>query len=329
MVLAERWNGHGWTVDRIPSPSHVSELDGVSCPSQRTCIAVGQYFRSSHNELHGGYFGWGSGLTVAERWNGRSWSIQHPVNPGGNSVNGSGVSMLNAVSCATTTSCTAVGSYFGPTRAGGGTIAEHWNGKRWSVQKTPASTGLNGTLDAVSCASSVSCMAVGAIANDPRTRDRALAERWNGTKWSVVHLPEPAHTTVAALSGVDCLSTAVCIAVGNFTTQRVVPGTERFPGAGMAERWNGSKWTVRRIRPGIDLASLSCASTHICMAVGPSTEVRLSRTGWSTAKTPSQHDFSAVSCPAKRTCIAVGGGTLAERWNGHRWSRQQTPNPSL
>jgi hypothetical protein len=41
-VLAERWNGTRWVIQRAPSPSRKhSELNGVSCPAARTCTAVG------------------------------------------------------------------------------------------------------------------------------------------------------------------------------------------------------------------------------------------------------------------------------------------------
>ncbi len=341
VMLAERWNGNRWRADRIPSPSKISELNGVSCPSKRTCIAVGLYVRA-YNTLHGGYFGSGSVLTAAERWNGRSWSIQHPVNPGGNSVNGSGASTLNAVSCASATSCTAVGYYyFGPT-SGTETLAEHWNGHRWSVQKTPASIGLDPSLSAVSCPSMTSCMAVGS------TEKKAVAERWNGTKWSRVRLPEPAHSTEAALTAVDCVSRSVCVAVGDFTTDRVVPGA--FVNVtGMAERWDGKTWTDQRIRAlhrpgragalsGYGLSGVSCASAHICMAVGKTTAVQLKGRRWRWAAAGISGGLSGVSCPSKQTCLGAGGvdvvgggptGTLAERWNGKHWTRQRTPNPAV
>lgn len=335
VVLAERWHDHRWSAQRIPSPSKVSQLSAVSCPSRRTCVAVGDYFRSSRNAVHGGYFGWGSGLTLAERWNARSWSIQHPVNPGGRSVGGGAVSALDGVSCASATSCTAVGSYFGPTRSDGGTIAEHWDGKRWSMQKTPASTGLEGSLNAVSCPSLTFCIAVGSA------RNRAVVERWNGTKWSRARVPEPPGTRYATLAGVDCVSTVVCVAVGGFTihpaTSKGIFSPPTFaPLTGLAERWNGKAWRVQRILAvqGLGLAGVSCASAHDCMAIeeeGTQT-VRLRGTRWSTQSTTSPSGLSGVSCPARRTCVAVGSsstGTLAERWNGDRWSLQQTPNPGL
>lgn len=45
--LAERWDGVGWTIQRVPIPAVPSQafqtswLEGVSCPSVTDCIAVG------------------------------------------------------------------------------------------------------------------------------------------------------------------------------------------------------------------------------------------------------------------------------------------------
>ena len=60
-------------------------------------------------------------VTLAERWNGTTWSIQTTPNPTGGSSAG-----LGGVSCASATACTAAGGYTKGTT--GVTLAEHWNG---------------------------------------------------------------------------------------------------------------------------------------------------------------------------------------------------------
>ena len=45
-------------------------------------------------------------VTLAERWNGASWSIQRTPSPGGKNDSG-----LDSVSCASKTACTAVGGF--------------------------------------------------------------------------------------------------------------------------------------------------------------------------------------------------------------------------
>jgi hypothetical protein len=65
-MVAERWNGTTWAVQATPGPASAvgSELGAVQCTSARFCAAVGQYSVSVPT------------LTLAEVWNGTSWSIR-------------------------------------------------------------------------------------------------------------------------------------------------------------------------------------------------------------------------------------------------------------
>ena len=68
----------------------VDRLAAVSCPTGRMCVAVGTM---------------GNGpRMLAERWNGRSWSVMRLAQPAG--AGGSG---LTGVSCTSARACTAVG----------------------------------------------------------------------------------------------------------------------------------------------------------------------------------------------------------------------------
>src|SRR5689334_4736105 len=64
--LAERRRGGVWALQSTPNPrgAAASALNAVSCPSGSACTAVGQFAVGS-----------GAQLTLAERWNGRSWHI--------------------------------------------------------------------------------------------------------------------------------------------------------------------------------------------------------------------------------------------------------------
>jgi hypothetical protein len=98
--LAEHWNGATWQVQATPHPSpvdgpngtHNSPLAGVSCAAANVCTAVGNY--DSGNGF----------LTLAERFNGTSWTVQHSLTPIGASI-----SALDGVSCPTPNTCMAVG----------------------------------------------------------------------------------------------------------------------------------------------------------------------------------------------------------------------------
>lgn len=72
LTLAEAWNGSTWPIQATANPSATgSYLQGVSCLSATACTAVGQYQDSS-----------GTFLTLAEMWNGTSWTLQTTPNTG-------------------------------------------------------------------------------------------------------------------------------------------------------------------------------------------------------------------------------------------------------
>ncbi len=206
--LAERWNGTRWLLQNPPATGDYSVLGAVSCTSSTACIAVGGSSNSSGHDL------------LAERWNGVSWSIQATPNPPGTND-----SSFNAVSCTSSTACTAVGGLsYGLAEA---TFAERWNGMSWSLQTTPT-TGDFSVLDGVSCTSSTACTAVGSssLEGGPQV---TLAEQWDGTSWSIQATPNPSQRE-SSLSGVSCPSSTNCAAVGNSTGASLpeLPLAERF-----------------------------------------------------------------------------------------------------
>ena len=99
-ALVEYWNGTRWSIERTPGPvgAHESALSGVSCWSQRHCMAVG-YSATAIG---------GKGVAHAERWNGVRWSIQHL------SDSTRHPSRLNDVACTSRRFCMAVGEVWRP-----------------------------------------------------------------------------------------------------------------------------------------------------------------------------------------------------------------------
>ena len=82
-----------------------------------------------------------------------------------------------------------------------GTQAERWDGTTWTTQTTPAPPIPGGAaLSKASCTSATACEAVGqrTVANGST---HTLAERWNGTTWSVQTTPPPLGK-LATLNGV-------------------------------------------------------------------------------------------------------------------------------
>lgn len=240
VTLAEWWNGRFWAALTPPNParSRSSQLDAVSCSSVLACTAVGSYIDSA-----------GTTLTLAERWNGRSWAIERTPNPAATLV-----ATLNGVACTGPKTCMAVGSFNnghanGMANATPLTLAEEWNGRSWRVLTTPDPTpagepthAKNRVLYGISCISATDCTAVGTFQENlgvgASTHDGpidTLVDRWNGKSWVLERTPNPVGSS-RVLQSVSCASSTSCTAVGNYKTRT---GTDLF-----VERWNGKAWVL-------------------------------------------------------------------------------------
>jgi hypothetical protein len=325
----------GWSIQPSPNPAGTidAELASVACTSARACISVG-HFTSGDREL-----------TLAERWNGTSWALQATPNAPGTKDD-----ILSGVSCAGAT-CTAVGYSF-TTHFAQRPLAEVWNGTTWTVQPTPSPAGPSGGagLDAVSCTAPDSCMAVGGFSRNGSAQSQPLAERWNGSAWTVVPAPNPHAENGSSLVGVSCTAASACTAGGDFDYADVAQSI-------FALRWNGATWAMQK-QPnprGQDVNgdnAVSCTSASACTSagyltnggnVGQTLAEAWNGTTWSIQPSPNPAAsngaaLAGVSCPSTSACSAVGYwtpgpngtpvNTLAEHWNGTRWSLQSTPSPA-
>ena len=335
--LAETWNGTRWTVQATPVPpgATASGFFGIACGAPASCTAAGDYVASGGDEM-----------TLAEHWNGKTWAIQTTPNPAGATDSG-----LFGVTCARTT-CTATGAW---SRSSGDTmtLAERWNGTKWTVQTTPSPAGAYiSELTGVSCPSASVCVAAGYHQSDTGA-SKTLAERWNGTTWAIQTTATPSGATGSGLATVSCPAVNACTAVGGYNTANGDTMT-------LAEAWNGTKWTVQTTAnvtgtTASELDAVSCpvlssTGTGDCVAAGASqggsgTPVPLAEDwngkAWAIQRTPSpsgarSSELVGVSCPAANACEAVGNytagnqddATLAEAWNGTKWTIQPTPNPA-
>jgi len=210
----------------------------------------------------------------------------------------------------------------------------------WSILPSP-NAGTSSTanlLDAVSCPVPGICMAVGSYSSGDRTKN--LAEHWNGTRWSLLPIPDPAGDG-DFLSGLSCPGNTSCTAVG---------GGETASGGGstrpLAEHWNGHTWSIQPTPAGpgalSSLDSVSCVSEAFCVAVGtagPQGDQALIEAwnghAWSVVPAHTGHAVAtllSVSCVSTADCVAVGSWgssvkkTLAERWDGTAWSVEPSPN---
>ena len=321
-ICAGTASAASWSLQTTPNPSGAKESDllRTSCSSSTECTAVGYYTTAG-----------GTLVTLAERWNGTEWKVQTTPNP-----KEAKESSLEAVSCPSSTDCTATGSY----RNASGTLemlAEQWNGTEWKVQVTPSPEGAVGNrlLQGVSCSSATACTAVGQY--ETLARAVTLAERWNGTEWKVQTTPIVGEKGEEALLGVSCFSGTECTTVGyGFPT-----GEEA-----LADRWNGTEWkaqTTPEVK-GSHFEDVSCSSATACTGAGRSGELPLAErwngTEWKVQTTPKPEgakniSLAALSCPSTTSCTAAGTYknsaekwvTLAESWNVFGWAVQSTPNP--
>jgi len=249
---------------------------------------------------------------------------------------------LTADSCTSPTACTAVG-FSGPiVTTGHRTLAERWDGHAWKIQKTANPKGATeNRLLGVSCWSAHGCMAVGTSAGATNV-PRALAERWNGTTWSLLAAKSPRGGSTTVLEGVSCLAVNMCLAVGAHSG-----ATSTVP---IAERWNGKGWTA--ISPALpphttftEFRGVSCASAKACTAVGDTSAggsvarplaERWNGKAWKIQPMPgSSAQLNGVSCPSTTACTAVGivnpttkPAVLAEHWNGKAWKTQAAIKPA-
>lgn len=318
-----------WAIQPTPSlgGGEHGDLVSVSCTSASSCTAVGYSFRSDVDVE----------VPLVERWDGEAWTAQPPITvPRGE---------LYGVSCTTEDACTAVGE-IDERAVGMLPLAERWNGITWSRQRTPGphshGQAENASLNAVSCTSATACTAVGSD-----DAGQLLAERWNGSKWSIQRTPLPS-IGEADFEGVSCPSQADCTAVGTFQDENAGCGLP------LVERWSDGRWSIRRGArlPGCDdldysgFNSVSCASASACTAVGefdrqgqdysvPLVEAEHGRR-WSVQPNPDLQYLidpwggdgylSGVTCTSASVCIATGiaGSPLrtvpiVERETGPRW----------
>jgi hypothetical protein len=278
--LIEAWNGTAWSIQAFGNPKGTANtfLNSVSCGGPSLCFAFGD--ENDNTDLPVG--------PLVEKWDGTGWAVQPALpEPAGANVIG-----LDAVSCASAANCTAVGVVASKDFTDQQPLAEHWDGTSWSIEAMPP---LNGSsqpeLFSVSCTGST-CIATGRTFDSATGTYVPLAEFFNGTAWSVVHLAPPIFTSAIVVNGVACTSASNCYAAGVALT---------FSGHAVTliEHWNGTQWSVMLTpnAPGENtLQGVTCTGAGSCMAVG--------RTD----------DFGTQS-------------TLAMRLSGGRWSIIPTPSP--
>jgi hypothetical protein len=235
--LAAVLDGNTWTLsDIIQSGITNPVLNGVWCASDTSCIAVG-----SHTQPLLGT------EPLVEVLNGTTWTaVTSGLEPAGG-IHG----VLSSVSCASSTSCVAVGSYlFGGNNH---VIVDTFSGGKWTASQAALPAGANAaTASGIQCFSATSCLAVGT------SNLGSMVETLSGTTWTASTLH--AGDTLTSLS---CPAAGSCTAVGNAGSQ------------GVAEVLASGTWTRTAIpvpagTTSIQLNGVSCTTdgSGECLAVG-------------------------------------------------------------
>ena len=275
----------GWAIVAAPPTGQNATFTGVATVSDSDAWAVG--YRS------GAAFTNVGAKVLIDNWNGTAWSqVAVPTTPGN-------TALLLGVSASSATDAWAVGrtqlnkSDFEP-------VALHWNGTAWSV-----SPGFATAISIISGASAVGVADISAddayaIGNSAATAVGSLAH-WNGTSWSPVTLPLPAHansnTTLNAISadGPD----DVWI-VGTFLDS-AKGQNETF-----SEHFNGTAWSVMPMPP-VNSSNINAFFQFNGIKANSPSDV------WAVG------DSGVVDVP--------GGRTLIEHFNGTAWSIVPSPSP--
>jgi hypothetical protein len=109
--------GHGWNLTKWGGPSGTTTavLDGISCVSRSSCVAVGELATAK------------ASVAAALTWNGTKWAVTKVPGPGTGKA-----SLFSSVSCPAAGNCTAIGQT-GKPAAEVGQLAGHWNGSTWKL----------------------------------------------------------------------------------------------------------------------------------------------------------------------------------------------------
>lgn len=296
-VWAAQRSGDSWFYPATQPSSDYTFTAGVDCPATDECVAT-----AVDTSVVGG-------RSEVLQYSGGVWSTAvrplplHQTEP-----------YVTAPSCPAAGSCM-FGVSYQDSAGHWHLLAERLISGDWAVTEMPLPEGRPAiTIDAVSCATTSWCAAVGGDA------EGMFAEVYASGRWQVRPLPTLGPWSAPALVSLDCPQVGACRAVGttDATSDSGQPLTARFA---------DDSWTVRARPLGSDtsgsaLTAVSCARPGQCAAVGRRIDsstglsqpvVAVLRThGWARYRPalPSgiySAELSALDCVAT-TCRAVGQG---------------------
>ncbi|HXQ60499.1 MAG TPA: Ig domain-containing protein [Acidimicrobiales bacterium] len=341
--LVETYDGSTWSASTAPlpanadaGPSNGAVLYSVSCGSDGTCGAAGDY-----NDFDG-TVQYQNGLL--EALSGGTWTATEATLASGPD---SGLVNLRGVSCPDATTCVAIGDVY---VFGSKTVPSTWStliyllaSGTWQLQTAipvPSSYQNSLELSSVSCADESDCVVVGSY--EDASSSQGLILTLTSGSWSAeeASLPSNANTEPNArgmkvLDSVDCVDAADCVAGGAYvdSSGNIDPLLEIL----QSGTWTPQEGPVPPDSQSNTLAAItgvSCPAVGTCLAdgyywtdyqAGDESGMVLTQSGpnWSAASAPLPVTASAkesgnqtsttiagldgISCSTTGTCMAVGG----------------------
>lgn len=207
-ALLEHWNGKVWSF--VPGVTYggLTILNSIAATGPKDIMAVGEFFPSTNLISF-----------FAEHWNGSKWTNATPFS----SFFQSDFASVTAVSA--NNYWTVGWEEPNQTNQVPQTLAEHWNGSKFTLVPTPNKDPKSGyllynVLAGVVAQSSSDVWSVGTWTYYPGSgTSRSLFERWNGKAWRVEpgppSLESSNNNTFNQLFGIAKLRSGVLWAVGN------------------------------------------------------------------------------------------------------------------
>lgn len=224
-------------------------------------------------------------------------------------------------------------------------LAMHFDGTAWTAVPTPDLEFGVRLQDVVAIAPN-DAWAVGWSRSGQTLDDVSVAMHWDGTAWTIVPTPQPGGAYVDRLLAVDAVGPNDVWATGVYDDPRTADHS-------LILHWNGTEWkTVPRGRPVLHkdarvecdtyggLSGITVSSATGIWAVGDSTTCHYDGSIWREIPSPQPrpeydeigYPLEDVSAASPTDVWAVGAriidtpyqvvwDTLAEHWDGQRWTR--------
>jgi hypothetical protein len=209
--VIETYSAGTWTAE-APLPSGAfGNLQSVDCASVSSCVAVGSGNSSSANGIQ----------SWVETLAGASWSATF-LPPASGATYGE----LRGISCSTSTSCTAVGSWFPGFGGDGDPLVATLSSGTWHESTVAPSGGAEfANLNSVGCIANGACDAVEVIVSG--SGDSSIVLELGGPQ---IDLPLPPGATSVTPQSITCDRAGWCDLAGFYNAPfGTSPGTASYP----------------------------------------------------------------------------------------------------